>query len=81
MNILSTVLKHCATGLDGVTFDFVRVGGMLAIVGHIGVTIAHFVVHGIFEPTAFGIGAGAILSAAGAGVGLKAKTEPGNIIG
>jgi len=77
MELIKTILKHCATGLDGMTYDVARVGGMFALLAHAIATGAHLALHGVFEPLAFGTGAGAIIAAAGAAVAVKAKTEPG----
>lgn len=77
IDFIKRIIKDCATGIDGVTFDVARIGGMLALVAHAGLTGVHLALHGAFDPLAFGTGAGAIIAAAGAAVGMKAHTEPG----
>lgn len=81
---LKRILKDCATGIDGRTYDPARVAGYgTALLG-----VCAFVfnsvwttLHGAaFDPAGFGTGFGLILggvAAIGGGVALKAHTEPG----
>jgi len=76
MGLLKTIIKHCATGIDGVTYDVARIGGMIGIFAHVTLAAVQLWLHHIFDPSGFGVGLGAIIGGAGAAVGLKAKTEP-----
>jgi hypothetical protein len=80
---LKTVIKHCATEKDGETFCPARIIGY----GTAFSTVSTFVfnsiwaiVHGaVWDPQAFGLGAGAVslaVVAAATGAAIKAKTEP-----
>jgi hypothetical protein len=76
VNIAAKVVKHMATGLDGETYDFMRIipalGGLALIV----YTGYHMYAHGQFDPMSFGAGLGGLYGGTGIGLGAKAKTEP-----
>lgn len=73
---MNSFIKHCLTGVDGRTWDLGRVLWALTGVAFV-VFAAWSLLHGgVFDPQNFGVGAGTILGGGGAGVGLKAKTEP-----
>ena len=74
---IKTIIKHCATGIDGVTYDVARIGGMIGVFAQIMLSSVQLWAHHVFDPSGFGIGIGAIIGGAGAAVGLKSKTEPG----
>ena len=76
MPLITTIIKHCATGIDGETYDVARIGGMFGLLALIIYTGFQLVAHHVFDPMSFGAGTGAILTGTGAGVGMKAKTEP-----
>lgn len=67
---------HLLTGIDGVTFDISRVLLFAMGIAFIGQGIWHVYANKTFDPQAFGIGAGALLGGGGAGIAVKAKTEP-----
>ncbi len=76
MKLISTFFKHCLTGIDGETYDPARVIfflGALAFIAYSGYTVWKL---GTFDPQSYGLGFGGILGGGGAGIGLKAKTEP-----
>lgn len=77
MNIVSKIIKDCATGIDGVTYDPARLYGLLAVL--VFFVLALVAVVGKDQPwdaQAYGIGFGTLLAGFGLGVGLKARTEP-----
>ncbi len=74
---LKTFLTDLSTSRDGVSFDVLRVGGMLTGLVFLGLAIWHVVVlRQPFDALAYGTGAAALLGGIGAGIGMKAKDEP-----
>lgn len=80
---MRALLTQLFTGLDGVTLDPARVFGYGGAVLGVGTFVFNSVwaaVHGAaWDPQAYGVGLCAVLAgvcAVGAGVALKAKTEP-----
>lgn len=74
MKLLTDIL----TGKDNATYDISRVSGLLTVLTFLGLTV-YSVVRSEghhFDMQAFGIGAGAVIAAMGAALGMKAKTEP-----
>lgn len=57
----------------GNVFCPVRVFGAGLVTTHVGATITQVVIHGTFDPVAFGTGSAALLAAVGAGIGIKSK--------
>lgn len=51
----------------------VRIFGAGLVTTHVGATITQVVLHGTFDPVAFGTGSAALIAAVGAGVGIKSK--------
>ena len=81
---MSKLLTHLFTGVDGVTFDPARVIGYGAATLGVGAFVFNSVwavTHGAaWDAQAYGVGMCAVLTgvmAVGAGVAIKAKTEPG----
>lgn len=73
---IKTVISHCLTGPDGVTYDPSRVylaGAVLVFLG--GACVGIWKTHAL-DYEAFGIGFGALLAGGGLGISLKSKTEP-----
>lgn len=70
-------IRHLLTGIDGKSYDVGRV--LWLYIGIAFIAFEAYELHhgGHFDPNNFGIGSGAILGGGGAGIGLKAKTEPG----
>lgn len=77
MSALKEFFVACGTGIDGVSWDIVRVGGGIGLMVFLGLGITHEVMHGVFDPVAFGAGMATIIASIGAGVGFKKGTEPG----
>lgn len=74
---LQTVIIHCLTGIDGVTYDIARICLALGINAFLGLEIYNTtILHVPFDAQSFGIGFGAILAAGGAAIGMKKETEP-----
>lgn len=75
--ILETLKKHLGelfTEPDNKTFCPVR---LLAIVGalqYLGLAVANFIVHGVFDAQNYAIGFGALLGGVGVALGLKKDT-------
>lgn len=57
----------------GTTYCPVRVIGGALVSTHVGATITQVVMHGTFDPIAFGTGSAALIAAIGAGIGVKSK--------
>jgi hypothetical protein len=74
---MKALLKDIATCLDGETYDVGRVlliVGVVALILFAGIAVCR---NGTFDPQNFGLGLGGLLGGGGAGLGFKAKTEPG----
>ena len=72
------IIKDILTGVDGVTYDNVRVYMFLGVLTYLGCTVYHLWDDNAFDFIAFGTGLAAMLAGGGAGIGFKAKTEPPN---
>lgn len=73
---LRTFFVHMLTGKDNCTFDVSRVLLLASGVTFLGLSIYHAIAHGQFDPTNFGIGAGATMGGGAAGVAVKGAHEP-----
>jgi len=69
-------LKDITTGIDGKTYDNIRVGILVGVIAYIGCTGWYLWDDNTFDFIGFGTGLAAILAGGGAGIGIKAKTEP-----
>lgn len=69
-------LRDLFTGKDGVTFDLGRVLWATVAAGFMALSGWAAWRGGAFDPIAWAAGAGAILAAGGAALGLKSHTEP-----
>lgn len=70
------ICRDLFTGIDGTTFDILRVGCALGLVSYIGLSTYAIFTGDDFNWIGFGTGFAAILAASGAGIGLKKDTEP-----
>jgi len=70
------VFKDTLTGIDGETYDIVRVGVFTTIVIMCANAITAMINQTPMDYLAFGSGCAAIFAAGGFGIGQKAKTEP-----
>ena len=72
-----SILKDIVTGIDGVTYDVVRIAAVAAVIQAL--VLSAYVVIWKNQPwdiQGFGIGLGAIFLSVGAALKLKAETEP-----
>lgn len=69
-------LKDITTGIDGKTYDAIRVYMLLGVIVFLGCTTWHLYDDNIFSFIEFGTGLAAIFAGGGAGIGFKQKTEP-----
>ncbi len=70
-------LKDILTARDGESYDVGRVLWAIGAVAFIALTAYAVYRGGAFDPLNWGTGYGAILGGGGAGIRLKAQTEPG----
>lgn len=73
---LRTFFVHMLTGKDNATFDVSRVLLLASGLTFLGLSIYHAIAHAQFDPTNFGVGAGAVLGGGAAGVAVKGSHEP-----
>ena len=69
-------LKDCLTGIDGQSYAIIKVLGFAVVVVFIGLEIAAFIFSKAFDGTAYGLGAGAAITAMGIAINLANKQEP-----
>jgi hypothetical protein len=70
------LLKDILTGIDGQTYDNVRVYMLFGIITYLVCAAWHLYDENVFEFQNFAIGFAAILAGGGAGIGFKSGTEP-----
>ena len=68
--------KDILTGIDGKTYDNIRVYMMFSVFVFLGSSVWHLYDENVFDPVAFGSGLAAIFAAGGAGILMKKDTEP-----
>lgn len=73
---MKQLFKDCVTCKDGESYDVGRVLLVAGSLAFIGLSIAHILKGGTFDPLNWGGGYGALLGGGGANLALKAKTEP-----
>jgi hypothetical protein len=73
---MNQIFKDCLTGKDGESYDIGRVLWIVGVFTFIGLSFYAVMRSGTFDPLNWGAGYGALLGGGGAGVALKAKTEP-----
>jgi hypothetical protein len=71
------ILKDITTGIDGKTYDNVRVYMLIGVCAYLALTGYHLWDDNAFDWIGFASGFGIILAGGSAGLGLKAHTEPG----
>ena len=77
MNHLSKVLKDMLTGIDGESYDLVRVNGLIsAVLPHVYIIKNNIMDGKPLDFQAYGIGMAAIYVAVGTALKLKESTEP-----
>lgn len=75
MNI-SQLIKDCITGIDGQSVDVGRLLWIAGAITFLVLSVYHAYKHGTFDPLSYGTGYGGVLAGGGAGIGMKAHTEP-----
>lgn len=68
--------KDLFTLANGEDYDIGRVAGALGVVVFFGLSIADFYFNKKFDPQAWGMGFGLLVTGIGAALALKHKTEP-----
>jgi hypothetical protein len=71
---LPTFVLHILTEPDNATFCPVRIVSLLGVLQYLVMSGAHYVQHAVFEPQAFAVGFGALISGVGVALGLKKDT-------
>jgi hypothetical protein len=69
-------IKHIFTGKDNATFDVGRLLWALGVLVFLGISIYSVAKGNPFNAIDYGAGFGGLLAGGGAGLSLKAKTEP-----
>ena len=73
---IKKMIKDCGTGADGETHDVGRWLWMIGVLSYIAFSGYSLFKGQPWHPQEFGLGFGGVLAGGGAGIGLKAKTEP-----
>jgi spore maturation protein SpmB len=68
------MLKQCLTEPDNETFCPIRIVSVMGVLTFFGLAVANYVQHAAFDPQAFALGLGALLTGVGAALGLKKDT-------
>jgi len=69
--------KHIFTEPDNQTFCPIRIVAVAGILQYMGITVAHYVQHSMFDPQGFAVGFGALVAGTGAALGMKKDTPQG----
>lgn len=69
------IIKQLFTEPDNQTFCPVRLVAVLGVFQYLGLSIAHYVQHHIFDPQGYAIGFGALVGGVGVALGVK-KDSP-----
>lgn len=69
-------IKQSLTEPDNKTVCPVRLMSIAGVVQYLGLSVAHYVQHGIFEAQAYAIGFGTLLGGIGVALGLKKDSPP-----
>ena len=73
---LKDLIFQTFTGKDNKTLDLGRILWAKGVIIFFGISIYDIYNGGVFDPSSWGIGLGAVLAAGGAALGFKASTEP-----
>lgn len=71
-----TIIRDCITGIDGVTVDPARLYLLIGVIVFLFATIYAIYKGQPWNAQDFGTGFGLLLAAGGAGIAMKANTEP-----
>jgi len=64
-------------GTDNHTICIARLIAVLGVCQYLGLSLAHYIQHAIFDPQSFAVGFGALLGGVGVALGLKKDTPSG----
>jgi hypothetical protein len=64
------------TETDNATFCPARLIALLGGLQYLGISLAHYIQHQVFDPQSFAVGFGALLGGIGVALGLKKDTKP-----
>ena len=73
--MLPTFIQHIFTEPDNKTFCPVRLIALLGVLQYLGLSIANYAQHSVFDPQGYAVGLGALIG--GIGVALKLKKDTG----
>ena len=71
---MKNFFKNLFTEPDNQTFCPIRIVAVMGVVQYFGLSVAHYVQHGVFDPQSFAFGFGGLLAGIGAALGLKKDT-------
>jgi hypothetical protein len=69
-------IREAITEPDNKTTDPVRLLAITGSIQYLGMGLAHYVQHHIFDPQGFAVGFGALLGGVGVALGMKKDTKP-----
>jgi hypothetical protein len=72
---LPKFLMNILTEPDNSTFCPVRIVAIVGIIQYLGLTMAHYLQHAMFDAQSFAIGFAAIIGGVGAALGLKKDAQ------
>jgi len=72
---LPTWIQNIITEPDNKTVCPVRIVAIVGIIQYLGLTMAHYLQHALFDAQSFAIGFAAIIGGVGAALGLKKDTQ------
>ena len=67
--------RQIVTEPDNKTVCPLRIIALLGSLQYLGLSVAHYIQHAIFEPQAFAVGFGALLGGAGVALGVKKNSN------
>lgn len=68
-------LHDLLTETDNQTFCPVRIVAIVGTVQYLGISLAHYIQHQVFDPQGFAVGFGALLGGVGVALGLKKDSK------
>lgn len=72
---MNKFLKNLMTEPDNQTFCPVRLVAILGSLQYLGMALAHYIQHHVFDPQGYAIGFGALIGGVGVALGLKKDTK------
>ena len=68
-------ISNVLTETDNKTFCPIRIIATIGCVQYLGLTLAHYIQHTVWDPQAFAIGLGALVGGTGVALGLKKDSQ------